>query len=358
MKTSPVEPIGARGRDDRPRLARGLWPRYSPFFEHLQRTAVAPWRGLLEQLTCERLQPSRHGDLATWVEALLGLPAMPADSVVMDAPCVTVAARAPSPEDERMRLRRSLERLHPWRKGPFCLHGIRVDAEWRSDLKWQRLAAAASPLAGRRVLDIGCGNGYYGYRALGAGAALVLGIDPTVRFVFQFLALNAMLKAARLAVLPLADDDLPALAGTAEGCFDTLFSMGVLYHRREPMVHLERLRRCLRPDGELVLETLVIDGTDQSLLVPQGRYAQMRNVHAVPTVPTLIGWLEEAGFERIRLADLSRTTADEQRSTAWMRFHSLTDFLDPLDPARTVEGHPAPLRAMLVATRAASARNA
>jgi tRNA (mo5U34)-methyltransferase len=238
--------------------------------------------------------------------------------------------------------------LHPWRKGPFCLHGVRIDAEWRSDWKWARVADAVTPLAGRTVLDVGSGNGYYGFRALGAGADLVLGIDPTLRFVLQFLAVNQLIAADRCAVLPLSDDDLPALAATAEHCFDTLFSMGVLYHRRDPVAHLERLRQCLRHRGELVLETLVVEG--EHALIPRDRYARMRNVHVIPTVPLLVRWLESAGFGAIRVADVTRTTADEQRATHWMRFQSLADFLDPQDPGRTVEGYPAPTRAVVIAT--------
>ena len=49
--------------------------------------------------------------------------------------------------------------------------------------------------------------------------------------------------------------ELPALRA-----FDTVFSMGVLYHRKSPIEHIEQLRNQLKDDGELVLETLVIDG--------------------------------------------------------------------------------------------------
>jgi tRNA (mo5U34)-methyltransferase len=334
-------------------LEADLLRRFSSFLNRLRRTPVGPWANVLERLTSDRLQLARHGDLPDWVDVLDALPALPADRVILDGPCVSVDAQVPVDRRDRLCLQSSLERLHPWRKGPFCMHGVHIDAEWRSDLKWARIADAVSPLAGRRVLDVGCGNGYYGYRALGAGADLVVGIDPTVRFVLQFLALNRLLQVDRLAVLPLADDDLPMLVGAAGACFDTLFSMGVLYHRRDPLRHLERLRHCLRPGGELVLETLVIDGAGEGVLEPERRYAKMRNVHAIPTVATLNGWLEASGFVGPRLADLSRTTPAEQRSTAWMRFHSLADFLDPVNPALTVEGYPAPQRALLIATRGA-----
>ncbi len=339
---------------------RALTQRFASFFDALRTTPLAAWAPALECLAAERLQPARHGDLGAWIEALERLPTLSAERVSLDRPCVGVAGAQPLPAALKTQLRQALEPLHPWRKGPFCLHGVEIDAEWRSDWKWARLAEAIAPLTGRRVLDVGCGNGYYGFRALGAGADWVLGIDPTLRFVLQFLALNQLIGAERLAVLPLADDDLPSLCNAAAGGFDTLFSMGVLYHRRDPVQHLTRLRDCLRPGGELVLETLVIDRPEPSnretlrtheTLTPAGRYARMRNVHAIPGVATLMNWIAAAGYREMRLVDLSRTTTEEQRATAWMRFQSLADFLDPNDSRLTIEGHPAPVRALLLARR-------
>jgi len=235
--------------------------------------------------------------------------------------------------------------LHPWRKGPYCLQGIRVDAEWRSDWKWDRLVQAIGPLEGRAVLDVGCGNGYHCWREAGRGARLVLGIDPTVLYVMQFLAVAHFLRSPRVAVLPLALEDLPReMTG-----FDTVFSMGVLYHRRSPMDHLLDLRRLLRPGGELVLETLVLDGREDRVLVPAGRYARMRNVWFIPTPAALLGWLRRCGFHHGRLVDVAETTSGEQRSTEWMRFESLRDCLHPDDATRTVEGYPAPLRGIFIA---------
>ena len=63
----------------------------------------------------------------------------------------------------------------------------------------------------------------------------------------------------------------------------------------------------------------------------------------------VIDWLAGAGFTDGRVVDITRTTLDEQRSTEWMRFESLREALDPRDPLRTVEGHPAPVRAIVIA---------
>jgi tRNA (mo5U34)-methyltransferase len=240
----------------------------------------------------------------------------------------------------------------PWRKGPFRFFDIDIDAEWRCDLKWDRIANHLSDLRGRHVLDVGSGNGYYGWRMKAAGAATVAGIDPSWLSVVQHLAVNRYIQDPSHTVLPFTLESLPPNLGI----FDTVFSMGVLYHRRSPLDHLAELRGALRPGGELVLETLVIQGQVGESLVPIGRYARMNNVWFLPTVPTLMQWLEKMGFENIRLVDQSTTSTDEQRPSDWKPGQSLADYLNPEDPSRTIEGHPAPIRALILATRPELAR--
>jgi tRNA (mo5U34)-methyltransferase len=181
---------------------------------------------------------------------------------------------------------------------------------------------------------------------LGAGAKRVIGIDPSVKFVFQFAAIKKLTgQSPPIDVLPLGIEHLPKNLAA----FDTVFSMGILYHRRSPMDHLRELRSLLRPGGQLVLETLVVDGPEGQVLVPEGRYAKMPNVWFLPSPPTLLSWLRKIGFVEPRLVDLNTTCIEEQRSTEWMTFDSLADFLDPNDSSMTIEGHPRPQRALLLA---------
>jgi tRNA (mo5U34)-methyltransferase len=236
--------------------------------------------------------------------------------------------------------------LHPWRKGPFKLFDLEIDTEWRSDWKWDRIEPHIQPLDNRLVLDVGCGNGYHCWRMLGCGAKRVIGIDPSAKFIFQFSAIK---KYAGLElpidILPLGIEDIPEKMAS----FDSVFSMGVLYHRRSPMDHLRELRELLRPGGQLILETLVIEGGNGSSLVPEGRYAKMPNVWFLPSPETLISWLCKQGFVNAKIIDVTATSTQEQRRTDWMTFESLDNFLDSHNKSKTIEGHPAPIRAAVIA---------
>jgi tRNA (mo5U34)-methyltransferase len=242
-------------------------------------------------------------------------------------------------------LETALRGLHPWRKGPYSLFGVNIDTEWRSDFKWNRFAHAIDSLEGRRVLDVGCGSGYHCWRMKGAGAAEVIGIDPTPLFVLQFKAIQHYLNIDTVHVLPLTLEQLPPKLKA----FDTTFSMGVLYHRRSPIDHLTDLRDTLVSGGQLVLETLVVEGDEDAVFVPPDRYARMGNVWFLPSPSALMKWISKVGFIDVTLIDVSETTVAEQRSTDWMTFYSLSNFLDSADHNKTVEGHPAPMRAIVTA---------
>ena len=304
------------------------------------------WAGQLPRQLQQRFHDRLHGDFPRWLAQLQALPDIAPERVQIDQETVRVSTAQPLRAATLQQIESRLRDLHPWRKGPYDIHGLNIDTEWRSDWKWQRLSSHITPLTGRRVLDVGCGNGYHCWRMAGAGARLVLGIDPTQLFLAQFLAIRHFLGGQwPVHLLPFGIEDIPGNLGA----FDTLFSMGILYHRRSPMDHLLELRGALRPGGELVLETLVIDRAPDQVLVPRGRYAKMRNVWFIPSPATLQGWLERCGFRQVRVVNVRVTSIEEQRATPWMQFESLADFLDPGDPSRTIEGYPAPCRAILLA---------
>lgn len=312
---------------------------YSFFYQQLANTLAAPWLESLPAQVCAALDPQKHGDLDKWLKILNNLPILKKTNIDFTSPLVTVQG-SQHPDLERL-----LKQLHPWRKGGFHIHNVHIDSEWRSDLKWARLDKHIS-LKDKVVLDVGCGNGYYGWRMLGAGAKLVVGIDPTLINVVQFHAVKHFFGDFPLAVLPLGIEAVPPNLKA----FDIVFSMGVLYHRRSPLDHLLDLKGCLRNGGELVLETLIIEGEEGQVLVPKQRYAKMRNVWFIPTVSTLKVWLTRCGFHNVRCVEVSIVSSSEQRRTEWMWFESLEDFLNPHNPNQTIEGYPRPRRAILLAT--------
>ena len=315
------------------------------FFEFTKNSNLEQFHPQLRHVLQQHYELKNHGRSIEWDRALESMPQIEcADySFTDDSVCIV------KPEHlalDSMEYKQHLKAFMPWRKGPWNLLGVEIQTEWHSDWKWQRIEPHISPLEGRQVLDIGTGNGYFLFRMLGAGASLALGIDPTRIFLYQFHAAQRLLPANGAYLLPLRSEHLPAF-----GCFDTVFCLGVLYHRRSPIDHIQELMSYLRPGGELVLETLVVPGDINTILVPPERYAKMANVWFLPSTEALENMLRKVGLENVRTVNVSQTITAEQRATEWMTFHSLADFLDPNDPSRSIEGHPAPLRATLVATK-------
>jgi len=285
----------------------------------------------------------KHGDLARWKAGFHALPDIQPTSVSLNKDTVSVCAD--DVPDKLGIIEQALKQMHPWRKGPFDVFGVHIDTEWRSDWKWQRVQKHIAPLKGRTVLDVGCGSGYHMWRMLGEDANLVVGIDPTPLFSMHFATIKRYNSELNVFLLPVGIDDIPQNTGV----FDSVFSMGILYHRKSPLDHLSQLKGLLRKGGELVLETLVIEGDEQACLIPKGRYAKMRNVWFIPSVKMLELWLSRCGFKNIRCVDIDTTSVAEQRSTDWMKFESLPDFLDADDSSKTIEGYSAPMRAVILA---------
>ena len=320
---------------------------FGQLLAELDGTGQSIWAEIIRTQLTRRFDENPHGDLGRWQSALNVLPDISGIVSELNTSAITLGSTATLSLSQQQALESGLRGLMPWRKGPFDFFGTRIDTEWRSDWKWDRVSPYLSDLTGRRILDVGCGSGYHCWRMLGEGAGRVIGIDPGLLFLFQFLSVKRYLPETPVDLLPIRVEDLP------EGleAFDTTFSMGVLYHRRSPLDHLLELKGTLRRGGELVLETLVVDGPEGYSLMPEDRYGQMRNVWFLPSCDTLLRWLDRTGFRNARVVDVSETSIEEQRSTDWMRFNSLQDFLNPDDPGKTIEGYPGPKRATIIAEK-------
>jgi len=316
---------------------------YSSFFEYIKSSQLSRYESYFREKIDNAFE--LNNDISKWQNAIDNFPAISPSKIGISNSTISIGNAEDCTEVEKRDLKESLMELHPWRKGPYNIFGNFIDTEWRSDWKWNRLKEHISALQNKKVLDVGCGNGYHCWRMLGEGAKSVIGVDPFMLSIFQFNAINHFIKNNSLWLLPIKMENFPEQTKF----FDTVFSMGVLYHRRSPFDHLYELRDALHSKGELVLETLVIDGKLGEVLVPEERYAQMRNVWFIPSTLTLESWLKKSGFKNIRLVDVTPTTVEEQRKTEWMKFDSLNDFLSPSDSTKTIEGYPAPKRAIFIA---------
>lgn len=243
-------------------------------------------------------------------------------------------------ELKRQQLSQHLRAFMPWRKGPFSVFGINIDAEWRSDRKWQRVLPELPDLTGKIIADIGCNNGYYMFRMATSRPRFVLGFEPSVQHYYCFKALNAMAGKSNL------DIDLLGIEHLAlfERCFDVVFLMGIIYHRPSPIDTLRDILAALQPGGTLIVESQAIPGEDPFALFPDETYAKVPGTYFVPTGSCLGNWMKKAGFIDIKLFCTHPMSEEEQRRTDWMHFESFTDYIDAANPQLTVEGYPAPLR--------------
>jgi tRNA (mo5U34)-methyltransferase len=276
------------------------------------------------------------------VESLVALKPREIDLSV-DQPSVKFSGNA-SPEFSEA-LMQALKQQMPWRKGPFEFFGTKLDAEWRCDLKFDRLNLPS--LAGKKVADVGCGNGYYMYRLLSKKPELVLGFDPTDRYLIQYYLLRLLSSDN----LPLGffltrDQDLQPFANF----FDVILCLGVLYHHPTPDALLRNLFTSLKSSGELFLETLYAP-KETIDLQGNGRYARMKNIYLIPSIDHLTHLIEEAGFRNIEITSKVTTTDAEQRRTPWAPGNSLMDYLNPEDPSLTEEGYPRPERVIVRAKK-------
>ncbi|XZQ54835.1 MAG: tRNA 5-methoxyuridine(34)/uridine 5-oxyacetic acid(34) synthase CmoB [Arsenophonus sp.] len=319
---------------------------FSYFYQKIAVGSLNHWLETLPFQIKEWKKKSQYREFNYWQKIVQNIPNITPTSLNLKT-AVIAKNEFPLCQRDKQQITQLLKNLKPWRKGFFSLYDININCEWRSDWKWQRILPHISPLKDKLILDVGCGNGYYMWRIVGEGAKSVIGIDPYQLYLYQFEAIRKLIGNNQQAyLLPLSIKQLPMLAA-----FDTVFSMGVLYHLSSPLDHLYQLKNQLVSGGELVLESLVINGDETRCLIPNDRYAKMRNVYFIPSAKMLKIWLEKCGFFDVHIIDQTVTTIEEQRKTDWMETESLADFLNPNDINLTIEGYPAPLRATLIAKK-------
>ncbi|PID71882.1 MAG: tRNA 5-methoxyuridine(34)/uridine 5-oxyacetic acid(34) synthase CmoB [Desulfobulbus propionicus] len=260
---------------------------------------------------------------------------------------VTIGKREDINQADHHQVLDCMRNLMPWRKGPFSVFGIDIDAEWRSERKWQRIVPELPDLKDTIIADIGCNNGYYMFRMAQHNPRYVLGFEPYVHHYYAFHTLNTFADQQNLNVELLGIEDLPLFPG----CFDVIFCLGILYHRHSPIIALQDIHRALTTNGTVIIESQAIPGEQSMALFPEKTYAKVPGTWFVPTASCLQNWLERTGFKQVTLFCTHPMNSKEQRQTEWMSFESYEDFIDKNNPTLTIEGYPAPHRVFFKATK-------
>ncbi len=266
-----------------------------------------------------------------------------ARSLELDADVVRIGSADDISPEEQQQVRQVLKGFMPWRKGPFEVFGIDIDAEWRSNRKWNRIVPVLPDLKDKIIADIGCNNGYYMFRMAHHQPKAVIGFEPYHHHYFTFSTLNSFADLQNLYLELLGVEHLTLY----ENCFDLIFLMGIIYHRISPIEMLKDVKKSIKPGGSLIVESQAIPGDESVALFPEQRYAKVPGTYFVPTAACLKNWMSRAGFQNIDIFCSHPMTSSEQRQTEWMVFESYNDFIKPENPALTVEGYPAPIRVFL-----------
>ena len=243
-------------------------------------------------------------------------------------------------EEQSARLYTALKKMMPWRKGPFNIFGIDIDAEWQSNRKWDRLLPEMPDLKDKLICDIGCNNGYYMFRMMEHKPAFILGIDPMIKYYYSFELLKSLTNINNIDMQLFGVEHLHYFKNS----FNVIFLMGIIYHHRSPFELLQKVRESLKKGGTLVIETQGIPGDDPVALFPEGRYAKVPGTYFIPTVKCLENFLKRAGFKDVKTFCTHKMSSVEQRVTDWMIYESYSDFISKDNPDLTVEGYPAPIR--------------
>ena len=301
------------------------------------------WTTLLSTFDLDPYGQIKDKRIEDWKKIISNLPLMKHIKVNL-VNGITVQGKWDS--KARKSTEKDLMQLVPWRKGPFTIQDVFIDAEWQSSMKWKRILELDIELKGKSILDVGSGNGYYGFRMLGKGAEFVICLEPNITHLTQFLALNHFINSDRIRMVPQRIEEI----SFSDKCFDLVFSMGVLYHQRDPENHLNLLASHLKEEGQIILETLIAPDEYGQALIPKSTYANMSNVWVIHTRKGLEDLINKSGLKILKIGSLVKTSPVEQRATKWMPFRSLVDGLSQgLD--KTVEGLPSPYRVVLVLTK-------
>ncbi len=300
----------------------------------------------IEELKKEKYECIEWKNVKPWYEQLKLVLKIKKDNLdISYGDCFSIGKREDLTQEEYNIVLETAKKLIPWRKGPFNLFGLEIDSEWQSNIKYNLIKPFFN-LKDKVVADIGCNNGYYMFRMLEEKPKRLIGFDPNPLTMLQFDFINHFVKSD-IIYEKLGVEHLEIYNHK----FDFIFMLGVLYHRPDPVGCLKSLAKGLNNNGEILIDTFMINGEEEVALTPNGRYSKIPNIYFIPTIMALKNWLNRAGFDKIEVLAITKTTSVEQRKTAWSFEQSLEDFLDKEDSTKTIEGYPAPKRVYVKARK-------
>lgn len=162
-----------------------------------------------------------------------------------------------------------------------------------------------APLAGREVLDVGCGGGLLA-EAMARAGAHVSALDLSAELL-DVARLHARQSGV---VVDYREIPVEALAVDSPGTFATVTCMEMLEHVPEPASVVNSIARLLRPGGDAFFSTLnrtprayvqAVLGAEYLLrLLPRGTHSYERFIRP----SELEGWCRAAGLELLEIAGI------------------------------------------------------
>lgn len=229
-----------------------------------------------------------------------------ADQAVMSAKLAALPGALEKPFADVIRQRVERE--------PFWFHKIQILPDLKtpgwSDPQTDKLPFYGLPkdLTGKRVLDIGCAEGFFSFEAEARGAREVIAIDSFPDSVRRFNIVREARQSNAAAFLMNVYDLEPDRLGT----FDLVMFFGVFYHLKHPQLALEAISKvCV---GELLFQTYILEdprvkGEAWAKYHPHGLASGTENKDFDPTVFWLfnstacIAMLDSLGFEDIEVVN-------------------------------------------------------
>lgn len=123
---------------------------------------------------------------------------------------------------------------------------------------------------GLRVLDIGASDGYFTFELEKRGASVV-SLERRTDSQTGYAMLHEYFDSKAESVL----DNVYNVTSEKYGTFDIILFLNVLYHLRNPMLGIDRVRTLCKPSTKVFIQTIVIDNR---FVLPSGEEVNLADI--------------------------------------------------------------------------------